>query len=158
MVLGKMNPQPTFVFVSVTGPQNRCSARLVFVNILSIAEVGLPFPWINKTSYITVKFAGLLFPARSLRGLIRALLQMHLAVAFARSPPPSAFGSTGSQPSPFSVRSYPPQRSQRSSQALWLSLSLPLSLLVGSLTSSLWCLGECQAGRPWSDLVGGWWG
>lgn len=156
MVLGKMNPQPTFVFVSVTGPQNRCSARLVFVNILSIAEVGLPFPWINKTSYITVKFAGLLFPARSLRGLIRALLQMHLAVAFARSPPlrqhldQPALNRLPSLSARILLRG--PRGAHRHSG------SLSLSLLVGSLTSSLWCLGECQAGRPWSDLVGGWWG
>lgn len=41
------------------------------------------------------------------------------------------------------------------SLSVWVSLSLPFShALIVHLTSSLWCLSECQAGRPWSDLAG----
>lgn len=41
------------------------------------------------------------------------------------------------------------------SPRLLTALSPPFShTLIVHLTASLWCLSECQAGRPWSDLAG----
>lgn len=41
------------------------------------------------------------------------------------------------------------------SPRLLTALSPPFShTLIVHLAASLWCLSECQAGRPWSDLAG----
>ncbi len=97
------------------------------------------------------------------------LLQLHICCEFACTSRKSAslwtFGSVSLTVSPlllftcicaslFSLSSFSP--SPQISQALWL-LTVSLSLfhtLIVHLTSFLWCLGECQAGRPWSDLAG----
>lgn len=138
--------------------QNKSNVQLVSVNILLIAAARLTFPWINKIFYVTVWFVGAAVSNLLALWAHLRLLQLHCAVVplcwhldHCLSPSPSpcclyAFVTL------FSLSAVPPRPC--GSPMLLTALSFSLTLSSPHHTSSLWCLSECQAGRPWSDLVG----
>lgn len=111
-------------------------------------------PWINTIFYVTARFDS--------TGSCSILLC--LLTHADNLPSPLAFGSVSLIVSLFPLFICVSSLPAPSSWSPWISLctrvlSCPFSLaaicnLILPLPSSLRCLGECQAGRPWSDLGG----
>lgn len=116
----------------------------------------------------SVCLTGLLFPACSLCGLLSCSHILLLCLLVNLCPSVAVWISDSHRLPSLAVHMSPclshlsglfPPSSPRISRALWLLAALSLSSSfshtpIVHLTSSLRCLCECQAGRPWSDLAG----